>query len=152
MPIWILCLGLCLGIVYLTSQPTISIELESSLCLILNPTRSIWNRKREWYVQLSVVILNLMCMTISFCCFILLAITVWNVSYGAIAKSSTKRSSPAGLIKLALLTVSTLATYVPMIVLYIITLLGYHAPSSLLSLTLSSRIPDSYTSPVKKQP
>jgi hypothetical protein len=141
LPIWLLYLGACVIIVYLTFKSTGDLQLESNLCLLLDPSRTVWDKQIEWYLFCCLVVHNTLCLTILTSCYAALLFNVWKVAYGAMAKSSTKTSSTVGMIKVAILAWSALISYIPILILYLIRLNGDHINQSVISWTFIVTMP-----------
>jgi hypothetical protein len=130
-PLWLICLGLNISIAYLCIKPAANLEMGNNLCLLLDPTKGVQYEWHEMSAMCCVVAVNALCLMVLMACYIFLGKIVWKASFGHTAKLSTKKPSLAGLVKVAILTFGTVSTYIPTLILHIITMLGYNTEQRL---------------------
>ena len=101
-------------------------DVESHLCLLVNANKALYADIdiAQWIVTLFIVtMLTVILLMLTFC-YMYLGTKVWKVMYGAAARASTKKRSPGGIIKVAVLLLSSYVSHIPMLITYIMAMAG----------------------------
>ena len=120
--IWMTLTLLAIVIIFAVDRPEI---VGTNLCSLLSLNFDAVEHFALWLITCFVISVNLICLIILFRGYCILLTKIWGLLFGKAAKSSTRTKSYSGIIKIVILMVGSLVTWIPITCMYIFTLCGY---------------------------